>query len=278
MDKGPLVNPDFGIGPTEKLNLRVSVATLAKVMLDHPRDGRPMLVLERTTTLLKIDGHRKVVVKAKPFGGGVRLNQPKALSGLIGDFHFDSRRSQAEMDFRLFIRREDWARVKEFCLQHFEKQNGALEIGPERELLEEFEDALNIKIRPDQYQLSLVGTVVEDLPEPTDNVRSSGSPTVRIYHVFKIVIVEPFLVSAILENSQGYSDEDLRQMAWLDAERGGIGRANSVLVLPLEQLTATYRSMQSQKKGGQIQFEGHQLDGNVQAVLEEVSTSKYQRL
>jgi hypothetical protein len=186
------------------------------------------------------------------------------------------------MDFRLFIRREDWARVKDFCLQHFRKKSSVLEIGPERELLEEFEDALNIKIRPDQYQLSPVGTVVEDLPGPTDNIRSSGSPTVRIYQVFKIVIVEPSLVSAILENSQGYSDEDLQQLAWLDAQRGGIGRANSVLALPLDQLTAAYLSLQPHERGERIRFEGHQLEGhqlegNVAAVLEDVSTTKYQR-
>jgi len=278
MHESPSVSPNFGIGPTEKLNLRVSVATLAKVMLDHPQDGRPMLVLERTTTLLQEDDRQKVVVKTKPFGGGVRLNQPKALSGLIGDFHFDSRRSQAEMDFRLFIRREDWARVKEFCLQHFKEQDSVLEIGPERELLEEFEDALNIKIRPDQYHLSPVGTVVEDLPGPTDNVRSSGSPTVRIYQVFEIMIVDPSLVTKILENSQGFSDEDLRQLARLDAERGGIGRANSVLALALEQLIAKYLSIQPEERGERMRFEGHQLEGNVPVLLEDVEINKYQRL
>lgn len=93
MDSTPVTNPDIGFGPTEKLNLRVSVAALAKVMLIHPQDGRPMLVLERTAALHEVDGRQLAVVKAKPFGGGIRLNRPEALQALIGDFHFDSWRS-----------------------------------------------------------------------------------------------------------------------------------------------------------------------------------------
>jgi hypothetical protein len=277
MNSAPLRNFDYGIGSTEKLNLRVSVATLAKVMLNQPQNGQPVLVLERTAALHDVDGRQLAVVRAKPFGGGVRLNQPEALKALIGDFHFDSWRSRDEHDFRLFIRREDWERVKEFCLGHFNRQNGILETGPERELLEEFEDALAIKIRPDQYRLSPMGAIVEEVPAPTDNVRALASPTARIYNVFEILIVDPPLERIILENNWAYSDEDLQQLAWLDARNGGKGRANSVLAVPLDRLTERYLSIQPEERGKRIQFEGHQFDGNVAAVLEGVSTTKYQR-
>src|SRR5687767_3589168 len=98
---------DIGIGATDELSLRVSVATLVRVFFENPRDGHLMLALERKATLLKDESTRNVMVIAQPFGGGIRLLDLKALRDLIGDFHFDSDESRFEQDFRIFIRPSD---------------------------------------------------------------------------------------------------------------------------------------------------------------------------
>ena len=64
----------IGIGPTTELSLRVSVASLARVIFPSPEDGTPMLALEHRATLLP--GEEQVVVKAQPFGGAVRILYP----------------------------------------------------------------------------------------------------------------------------------------------------------------------------------------------------------
>lgn len=177
---------EIGVGATEELSLRVSVAALVSVLFRGPEDGRTMLALERTATLRKIEGRPKVTVKAKPFGGGVWLANPQALKGLIGHFHYDSERSRQERDFRIQIQPASWEKVKEICWEHLkETEKGILDSSPERELAEEFEDTLNVRITPDQYRLKLRGIIVEDLPGETDNVRAEGLPTVRIYYVFE---------------------------------------------------------------------------------------------
>ena len=59
---------DAGAAP--KFNLRVSVATLDRVIFPHPQDGKPMLALERKGTV-EGDYRDKARVRAQPFGGGV---------------------------------------------------------------------------------------------------------------------------------------------------------------------------------------------------------------
>jgi hypothetical protein len=44
-----IFNP--GIGATQALSVRVSVATLVRVLFENPRDGDLMLALERKATL-----------------------------------------------------------------------------------------------------------------------------------------------------------------------------------------------------------------------------------
>ncbi len=90
---------EIGVGATEELSLRVSVAALVSVLFDDPEDGRTMLALERTATLRETEGRPEVMVRAKPFGGGVRLTDPQALEGMIGRFHYDSKRSRRERTF-----------------------------------------------------------------------------------------------------------------------------------------------------------------------------------
>jgi hypothetical protein len=102
----------IGVGATEELSLRVSVASLVSVLFDGPEDRRTMLALERTATLREIEGRPEVTVRAKPFGGGVLLTNPQALKGLIGHFHYDSKRSRRERDFRIQIQPASWEKVK----------------------------------------------------------------------------------------------------------------------------------------------------------------------
>ena len=112
---------EIGVGATEDLSLRVSVATLVRVLFENPGDGELTLALERKATLLKDESRRTVEVMAQPFGGAIRLLEPKALRVLIDDFHFDSEESRSEQDFRIFIRPSDWSVVREFCIQHFSR-------------------------------------------------------------------------------------------------------------------------------------------------------------
>jgi hypothetical protein len=170
--------PEVGVGATAELSLRVSVATLCKVLFNHPEDGRTMLVLERTATWREIEGKQQVIVKAKPFGGGVQIKDLEAFQTFIGEFQFDSQRSREEMDFRIHIRPQNWEKVKAFCLGQFQQEMGILESRPERELREEFKDALKIKIAQDDYHLTSVGAVVEEEPVKSDNVRAPGTPPV----------------------------------------------------------------------------------------------------
>ena len=46
------VNPDeIGVGATDELSLRVSVATLVRVLFKNPSDDELLLALERKATL-----------------------------------------------------------------------------------------------------------------------------------------------------------------------------------------------------------------------------------
>jgi hypothetical protein len=147
---------DFAVGATGELSLRVSVATLVRVVFENPQDGDLMLALEHKATLIAGEGGPRVTVKAQPFGGAIRFLNLTPLQTLIGNFHFDSQRSRSERDFRIFIRPADWDTVREFCLRHFGQENDwVLESDPARELIEEFADALDIEYRCDSSAMSI---------------------------------------------------------------------------------------------------------------------------
>ena len=269
---------DIGAGATDELSLRVSVASLAKVLFKHPQAEQIMLALERTATLRETEDGQHVTVKAQPFGGAIRLRAVSALQALIGDYHFDSERSRSQGDFRLQIRSSDWEKVKRFCLQHLQDEDeSVLESSPERELVEEFAETVQIRLASTQYRLKRIGAVIEHAPAITDNIHAAGYPTVRIYHVFEVRIVDPSLAMALLSNSERYSDQDLRELALQDARRGGKGRANAVLALPVALLTNAYRTMSPEARDAPVTIEGYYLDGNVPAVLEGVAVPKFQR-
>ena len=266
----------IGVGATEQLNLRVSVASLIKLILINAGDGRRMLALERTATLRENQQKTEIMVKAKPFGGVVRLANQQAFNNSIGDFHYDSQRSRQEADLRIYINPASWNSVKKLCKEHaLNPQIGILDYSPGRELAEEFKDTLQLGINQDQYQVKFEAMVVEDQPVRTENVRSPGSMTTRIYYIFKARIENNELISSLLANNQRYTDRDLRDLAFLDAQQGGGGRANAVLVLPFAELVKFYRSFPMKIRSGPLQFEKHPLAENVLALMTEVHQNRY---
>ena len=268
----------IGIGATDELSLRVSVAGLVRVLFEHPHDRKLMLALERKATLLEEDVRRFVDVKAQPFGGALRFHDLNPLQDLIGDLHFDSEESRAEQDFRIFIRPARWEVVREFCLGHLSQlDDPVLESDPIRELTEEFGDALKIDLKRDQYTYQAAGTIVEAHPATAKNIHARGYPTARIYRIFEARILDPNLASAIIENSQSCSDQDLRQLALQDSRDGGAGRANAALMMPLKEINAFYVSIPPDARDEPVFFQNHQLDETVAAVLEGVPVPKYRR-
>ena len=268
-----------GIGATKDLSLRVSVATLVRVLFEHPSNGELMLALERKATLHETENGKVIKVKSQPFGGAIRILDLMVLRDLIGDFHFDSEESRSEQDFRIFIRPSDWEMVKEFCIHHFRDiDDSVLESDPTRELAEEFADALQISLKQDQYIYRPVGTVIEDDPTPTENVHSRGHLTSRVYRIFEARILDSSLSDAMLTNNEGYSDHDLQELALQDARNGGKGRANTMLALPLKLISNAYLAMSPEERNSPLAFEDHHLDESVAAILEGVTVPKYRRL
>jgi hypothetical protein len=268
-----------GIGATDDLSLRVSVATLVRVLFENPRDGELMLALERKATLHKTENGQVIEVKSQPFGGAIRILDLDAIHDLIGDFHYDSERSRSEQDFRIFIRPTDWTTVRQFCIQHFSHvDDPILETDPTRELAEEFADALKINLKPDQYNHKPVGTVVEDDPSPTENIHTRGIPTVRVYRIFEAHITDSSLARNMITNSESLSHQSLCELVLKDVQNGGKGRANAILALPLKHISDVYLAMPPTERNTSILFEKNRLDETVSTVLEGIAVPKYQRL
>ncbi len=269
------MNHEAGTGSTPDLSLRVSVAALVRVVFQHPLEGEWMLALERKAFL----GENGVEVRCQPFGGAIRILDVDALRGLIGDFHFDSQRSRAEQDFRLFIRPSDWPVLRQFCIQHLNHaEDAVLETDPARELMEEFAEALRFTLQPEHFTGRPLATLVENEATPTGNMRAKGMNTVRVYRVFEAVIACPPLAYAIQKNSEDISDQQLGELAQQDARQGGSGRANAVLAVPLRAVTSACLALPPQQRNFPIFFEGHYLEETVIAVLEGITVPKYQRL
>jgi len=264
---------EIGVGPTEALCLRVSVAALARVVFPHPESGQNLLALERKATL-RAAAREEALVIAQPFGGGLRILRPDVLLEQVGDFHYDSLRSREEQDFRILIRPADWGAFKQFCLNAFRAaiagEGGllpVLEADPARELAEEFQDTLQAALSPAQYRLHPLEMRVEDEPAPSHSPRAANLPTVRIYNVFEAVLTDAALIERVQASSAGISDEELARQAVEDARQGGRGRANAALALPVEQVRAACESRLPENRDGAIRVAGHALAGNVSAVL-----------
>jgi hypothetical protein len=269
---------NFGIGATDELSLRASVATLVRVLFDHSTTGEIMLALDRRATLGESGGSHAVEVRAQPFGGAIRIHDLSSLQDRIGNFHFDSLDSRTEQDFRLFIQPSAWEQAREFCLQYLDDAEAdVLESDPRRELTEEFTEIMGIHLKPDQYTYQSIGTVVENHPTPTDNFYARGYPTVRIYRIFESRILDPSLASALMRNSDSYSDKDLRELALDNAQSGGKGWASAALTLPIHRLNAFYETISPDARHQPVSFEGYHLDDTVAAVLDNIIVPKYQR-
>jgi hypothetical protein len=236
-----------------------------------------MLGLERKATLPVGAPRREVRVKAQPFGGAVRLRDPAPLRALLGELRFDSRRSQDEKDFRILIRRPQWPAVRAFCLPRLEDPDDrVLESTPDRELTEEIWDALGVWLKAKQFDAQPLATLIEDNPSRTDNVHAPSLPTVRMYRLFEVRILDEPLIRCMLESSARISDPDLRRQALEYSGKHIIGRANAVLTLPLEQLAAFYRAMPPEQRGEAASFGGRLLDGNVAAIVPDLYVPKFQ--
>lgn len=235
-----------------------------------------MLALERKAT---VTNSGNINVRAQPFGGGVRILDPNPLQELIGEIQFDSERSKEEQDLRILIPSSKWESVKRYCLLHLANEDDIeVESSPHRELIEEFEETINIHLEVDQYKFRPTGFVIEDHPVWTENWYARGQFTVRIYHVFEVHIVDLDLCKTMLNASQRYSDQELGRLAMKDFQDGGRGRGNSILTLPLDMVTESYLTLQPEMRYRKIIMENHTMDESVLAILENVDVPQYQRV
>ena len=74
------------VGATDELSLRVSVATLVRVVAADADHANPFLALERTATFFKQEGRARV--KAQPFGGAICINDPGGVTSTLRGFSF----------------------------------------------------------------------------------------------------------------------------------------------------------------------------------------------
>ena len=266
----------IGIGPTSELNLRVSVATLARVTFAHPEDARPMLALEHKAFLDRNGAEQQVRLQVQPFGGAIQILQVDRLLEVVDSFNFDSHRSRSESDFRIYIRPADWPAVQDYCLENFRQKVGSnLESDPDRELVEEFNDALGIDLMPDHYGVRVVNTVLENKPAATDNIHAAGRSTVRIYRVFEATILQDALAKRMLANSRSHSPDILHNMVLQDARNGGPGRANAIYVTPMGDIRDAYLALPPTSREQPLNFEDVILEGNVPVILQDVSIPKF---
>jgi hypothetical protein len=234
-----------------------------------------MLAMERKGAVRE-DG--SVHVWAQPFGGAVRILDPVALEGLIGEIQFDSERSKMERDFRILIPPSRWDAVKDYCCQTLaDPANQELESSPHRELAEEFEDGLGVALQEDQYVARPSGFVWEDRPTPTGNSRARGLPTVRLYRVFDVQIVEEELCARMLDASKCHSDEELGILALRDLQNGGRGFKTSILTLPLQKVVDSWLALSPRMRYTPIRVDQHELDESLLAVLGDVNVPQYKR-
>jgi hypothetical protein len=260
------------------LTLRVSVASLVRLLFSDPSNGRSMLAFERTATLIGDQKEAEVIVRAKPYGGAVLLTDPQKLRHKIGDYRYDSDRSQHEHDFRIQVHPGAWGTVKNICWQHLKNRDGGiLDSNPERELVEEFMDTLHIQASGEQFLVKSTGLAIQDMPVETTNTRAIGQPTVRVYYLFNAWVQDPEMIERMLMKSRQFSDEDLKELAWQDKRHGGRGRANAILTLGLEQLISAYQSLPLDSRSRPIDYNGHRLDMNVLAILPEIEQLVYTR-
>jgi hypothetical protein len=271
-------DPGIGIGSTADLNLRVSVANLVKLTFIQPKDQRTKLALERTATVMEDDGGHETIIRVKPFGGGVQIDDLVAFRKEVGEFHFDSQSSWEERDFRIYINSNHFAPIIQFCRRHLLGQGAILESSPSRELVEEFYDTLGIELIAEHYQMHWSRIVVQGTPLPSGNPRSKGHPTVRVYSIHDVQVVDPEVIRLLINSCRSHYNEDLIAAAERAYLKGKSGRANAVLVLDYDELVAAYPELSWLDSDQVARFKGYDLEASVFAVLDGVDTEKYRYL
>ena len=244
--------------------LRVSAAALCRVIFPHPKTGVMQLALERRTTWKDAAAQ----VSAQPFGGALRILDPAVFHTAVGDFVYDSVRSSEEQDLRILIPPRAWDIVREFILAQIQlNQPKVIETDPCRELEEEFLESVGITLLPVHYTFRPIGISVQDQPIPTTNKRLPGAATVRIYQIFEVAINDLGIREVILENSQRYTDEEMRYLAKANTVGREKGRANSALVLPLDEVRNAYDGVPQQPKLQPLTFLGFSLEPTTAALF-----------
>jgi hypothetical protein len=76
---------------------------------------------------------------------------------------------------------------------------------------------------------------------------------------------------------QLYSDDELGRLALEDLQNGGRGRANSILILPLNLVLESYLALPLDFRHQKIVIENHRIDESVLAILGEVEVPGYER-
>ena len=152
-----------------------------------------------------------------------------------------------------------------------------LESDPSRELVEEFHDALGIQLKPEQYFVKPLKIVVEGEATPTENVRSAGNPTARIYRIYEVQIEDPTVWQLLTTNCETHPPGVLRRLAIEDSRMGGRGQANAILVASAERISSAYQAFPPEERGSPLAFDNTFLEGNVAALFEDIDIPKYQR-
>ncbi|MFA5928891.1 MAG: hypothetical protein WC838_06310 [Candidatus Margulisiibacteriota bacterium] len=277
----------IGIGETEKLSLRVSTAVLAHVVFTDPATGESFAVLERKAKVNT--GKNKKDIQAQPLGGGSRLKSPQILLNNIGEFNYDNKDSRDNGDFRVYIAPAKWALTKKFCLDNFREQSGIIETSVERELAEEFLDALGVKYDENAitselftklrsaleisdtdhsplFTITNIGTEVESEspfattgPLRSTKLGMEGISTQRVYNIQHVAITHPNLIAKI-KTASSKTNEDILTEAERNAARSskGEGKATSLLIVPQAKLEETYKNTE-----GRAVIDGHVIADNV---------------
>ena len=154
--------------------LRASVATYNQVIFPNPENG--MNDAGIGTQSNGAEGWQRQHSVTALWRRDPILN-PTPLQAIIGKIQFDSERSKQEQDFRILIPPSKWELIKDYCLHHLEfeeEEDIELEFEPDRELTEEFMEAINVKLNPGQYTVQPLGFVIENNPVQSKNDYARG--------------------------------------------------------------------------------------------------------
>lgn len=262
---------EIGVGETESFSLRVSTAVLTQTSFIDPDTGELMLVLERKASYKEKDGKMKENFQAKPLGGASVLKKPNELSALIGSYNYDSEKSQAAGDFRLQIRPSAWEAVKQFCLKHFkDPSTGVLEADADRELKEEFEDSLSIKVSSKSFEITTLGAQVQSEPQKTKRLEVAGNQTVRVFNIQHVNITDKKLIALIKKNAET-SNEEIKNKALAKAKEKGKGKASALGLISYKKLMAEYKKADSKEENPVVSIDGLQVADSVTIALRDNS-------